>query len=209
MRLSSYSLFVYNMLITLFIPAQPRACFTLVFRCVKKYAWTVDSNTLWAVAHTSCMVLLHLKASGLYNLACTDSVLHQQQAPCAPQEGRQTSLGKQVVRRTSSACHGIVVLSLRKLWAVLLLRLAGMGIPLVPLGCIIIPLLPCLLLLRYRRQLDTPHVKRRWGFLYCNYRSVSPAAAAVSVATSLLLSSASSRQQRLYSQHSDATPMPL
>ena len=74
---------------------------------------------------------------------------------------------------------GVLLLLLLRL----LLWLTGMGIPLVPLGCIIIPLLPCLLLLRYRRQLDTPHVKRRWGFLYCNYRSMS--AAAVSIALSL------------------------
>ena len=54
------------------------------------------------------MVLLHVRASGLYILVCTDSVLHQQQAPCAPEERRQTSQGKQVMRRTSLACHGII-----------------------------------------------------------------------------------------------------
>ena len=44
----------------------------------------------------------------------------------------------------------------------------------VVLGCIIIPLLPCLLLLHdWRcRQLESANVKRRLGCFYCNYRSV-------------------------------------
>ena len=56
-----------------------------------------------------------------------------------------------------------------------------MGIPLVVLGCVTIPLVLCLWLLRLQMhgRLDTASVKRRWGFLYCNYRSVSAAAAAV------------------------------
>ena len=57
-----------------------------------------------------------------------------------------------------------------------------MGIPLLLLGCVIIPLLPCLLLLRHRRQLDTADVKRRWGFLYCNYRSEVTCTAAAAAA---------------------------
>ena len=54
---------------------------------------------------------------------------------------------------------------------------AGMGIPLLLLGCVVIPLLPCLMLLRRRSQLDSADVKKRWGFLYCN--SVSPTALAL------------------------------
>ena len=46
---------------------------------------------------------------------------------------------------------------------------AGLGAPLALLGCVVTPLLPCLLLLRH---LDSPDVKRRLAFLYCSYRSV-------------------------------------
>ena len=34
------------------------------------------------------------------------------------------------------------------------------------------PLLPYLLLLRHRSQLEAPEVKRRLGFLFCNYTLV-------------------------------------
>ncbi|DBA69633.1 TPA: hypothetical protein ACH3X2_012695 [Trebouxia sp. C0005] len=47
---------------------------------------------------------------------------------------------------------------------------AGLGAPLVLLGCVVIPLLPCLLLLRQCGHLDSPDVKRRLAFLYCSYR---------------------------------------
>ena len=49
---------------------------------------------------------------------------------------------------------------------------AGLGTPLALLSCVVIPLLPCLLLLRRRGHLDSPDVKRRLAFLYCSYRSV-------------------------------------
>ena len=49
---------------------------------------------------------------------------------------------------------------------------AGLGAPLGLLGCVVIPLLPCLLLLRQCGHLDSPDVKRRLAFLYCSYRSV-------------------------------------
>lgn len=49
---------------------------------------------------------------------------------------------------------------------------AGLGAPLVLLGCVVIPLLPCLLLLRQCGHLDSPDVKRRLAFLYCSYRSL-------------------------------------
>jgi hypothetical protein len=49
---------------------------------------------------------------------------------------------------------------------------AGLGSPLVLLSCVVIPLLPCLLLLHQRGHLDSPDVKRRLAFLYCSYRSV-------------------------------------
>jgi hypothetical protein len=49
---------------------------------------------------------------------------------------------------------------------------AGLGVPLAVLGCVVIPLLPCLLLLHQRGHLDSPDVKRRLAFLYCSYRSV-------------------------------------
>ncbi len=49
---------------------------------------------------------------------------------------------------------------------------AALGTPLALLGCVVIPLLPCLLLLRQRGHLDSPDVKRRLAFLYCSYRSV-------------------------------------
>ncbi|KAL0046985.1 hypothetical protein WJX82_003591 [Trebouxia sp. C0006] len=47
---------------------------------------------------------------------------------------------------------------------------AGLGAPLGLLGCVVIPLLPCLLLLRQCGHLDSPDVKRRLAFLYCSYR---------------------------------------
>ncbi|KAL0038989.1 hypothetical protein WJX77_004333 [Trebouxia sp. C0004] len=47
---------------------------------------------------------------------------------------------------------------------------AGLGAPLAILGCVVIPLLPCLLLLHQRGHLDSPDVKRRLAFLYCSYR---------------------------------------
>ncbi len=50
---------------------------------------------------------------------------------------------------------------------------AGLGAPLAVLGCVVIPLLPCLLLLHQRGHLGSPDVKRRLAFLYCSYRSVS------------------------------------
>jgi len=49
---------------------------------------------------------------------------------------------------------------------------AGLGAPLAVLGCVVIPLLPCLLLLRQRSHLGSPDVKRRLAFLFCSYRSV-------------------------------------
>jgi hypothetical protein len=49
---------------------------------------------------------------------------------------------------------------------------AGLGTPLALLGCVGIPLLPCVLLLYQRGHLDSPDVKRRLAFLYCSYRSV-------------------------------------
>jgi len=49
---------------------------------------------------------------------------------------------------------------------------AGLGAPLALLGCVVIPLLPCLLLLHQRGHLGSPDVKRRLAFLYCSYRSV-------------------------------------
>ena len=48
----------------------------------------------------------------------------------------------------------------------------GLGSPLLLLGCVVIPLLPCLLLLRQRGHLNSPDVKRRLAFLFCSYRSV-------------------------------------
>ena len=49
---------------------------------------------------------------------------------------------------------------------------AGLGAPLALLGCVVIPLLPCLLLLHQRGHLGSPDVKRQLAFLYCSYRSV-------------------------------------
>ena len=49
---------------------------------------------------------------------------------------------------------------------------AGLGTPLAFLGCVVIPLLPCLLLLHQCGHLKSPDVKRRLAFLYCSYRSV-------------------------------------
>ena len=49
---------------------------------------------------------------------------------------------------------------------------AGLGSPLLLLACVVIPLLPCLLLLRQRGHLHSPDVKRRLAFLYCSFRSV-------------------------------------
>jgi len=49
---------------------------------------------------------------------------------------------------------------------------AGLGTPLALLGCVGIPLLPCLRLLYQRGHLDSPDVKRRLAFLFCSYRSV-------------------------------------
>ena len=49
---------------------------------------------------------------------------------------------------------------------------AGLGSPLVLLICVVIPLLPCLLLLHQRGHLGSPDVKRRLAFLFCSYRSV-------------------------------------
>lgn len=47
---------------------------------------------------------------------------------------------------------------------------AGLGAPLALIGCVFIPLLPCLLLLHQCGHLDSPDVKRRLAFLYCSYR---------------------------------------
>ncbi len=49
---------------------------------------------------------------------------------------------------------------------------AGLGAPLALVGCVLIPLLPCLLLLHQCGHLASPDVKRRLAFLYCSYRSV-------------------------------------
>ena len=49
---------------------------------------------------------------------------------------------------------------------------AGLGAPLALLGCVVIPLLPCVLLLHQRGHLGSPDVKKRLAFLYCSYRSV-------------------------------------
>ncbi len=49
---------------------------------------------------------------------------------------------------------------------------AGLGTPLALLGCVGIPLLPCLLLLHQRGHLGSPGVKRRLAFLFCSYRSL-------------------------------------
>ena len=56
-------------------------------------------------------------------------------------------------------------------WHVMVVS-AGLGLPLGLLGCVLIPLLPCLLLLHQRNHLDSPDVKRRLAFLFCSYRSV-------------------------------------
>ncbi|KAL0052667.1 hypothetical protein WJX82_005691 [Trebouxia sp. C0006] len=52
------------------------------------------------------------------------------------------------------------------------LRLSlGLGVPLLLLGCVLIPALPCLLLLRHRRQLQSTAIKVRLDFIFCSYRS--------------------------------------
>lgn len=48
-----------------------------------------------------------------------------------------------------------------------------MGAPLLLLVCISIPLLPVLLLLRHRKQLQTPVIQLRLGFIYTSYRFVT------------------------------------
>ena len=52
------------------------------------------------------------------------------------------------------------------------MRDAGLGVPLLLLGCVLIPALPCLLLLRHRRQLQSTAIRVRLGFIVCSYRSV-------------------------------------
>ena len=53
------------------------------------------------------------------------------------------------------------------------MRDAGLGVPLLLLGCVLIPALPCLLILRHRRRLQSIAIKVRLGFIFCNYRSVT------------------------------------
>lgn len=88
----------------------------------------------------------------------------EQQAPCAAQDNPLCTETAYI------AYPQLISRSCASTFTSLLLLTAGMGIPLVVLGCIVIPLLPCLLLLQRCRRLDTADVKRRWGFLYCNYR---------------------------------------
>ena len=52
----------------------------------------------------------------------------------------------------------------------LILLCAGLGTPLLLLVCFVIPLLPVLLLLRHRKQLQTAKIQLRLGFIYSSYR---------------------------------------
>ena len=46
----------------------------------------------------------------------------------------------------------------------------SLGLPLLIIICLGVPLLPYLLLRRYKRQLETPAVKLQVGFIYRSYK---------------------------------------